>query len=32
MGAAGVRRLLKPGGILADLKWVFPHGEVDVRL
>lgn len=32
MGAQGVRRCLKPGGVLADLKWLFPSSETDIRL
>lgn len=32
MGAPRVRRLLKPDGILADLKWLFTPAEAEVRL
>jgi len=32
MGAEGMRRLLKPGGVLFDVKYVFRREEVDGRL
>ena len=32
MGPAGVRALLKPGGVLYDLKYVFAADEADLRL
>jgi UDP-N-acetyl-D-galactosamine dehydrogenase len=32
LGASGVRRLLKPGGVLYDIKYVFPKDGVDGRL
>jgi UDP-N-acetyl-D-galactosamine dehydrogenase len=32
LGAEGVRRLLKPGGVLYDIKYVFPKDDVDGRL
>jgi len=32
MGVDAVRRLLKPGGVLYDLKAIFPRDEVDARL
>jgi UDP-N-acetyl-D-galactosamine dehydrogenase len=32
LGSEGVRRLLKPGGVLYDIKYVFPKDGVDGRL
>ena len=32
MGADRVRAFLRQGGILADLKWIFPKAKTDVRL
>ena len=32
MGAAGVRALLRPGGVLYDLKYAFPEADADLRL
>jgi len=32
LGIEGVRRLLKPGGVLFDVKYLFPAGQVDGRL
>ncbi len=32
LGVAGIRKLLKPGGVLYDIKYLFAKGDVDGRL
>jgi UDP-N-acetyl-D-galactosamine dehydrogenase len=32
MGEDGMRRLLKPGGVIADFKWVLPRAAAEIRL